>query len=532
MGGEGRAKMTTAGIHLTAIDLLILFAYLVGTLWLGSFCGRFIKSSDDFLLAGKSLPFWAAGMSIVATDIGVMDMVSGAGAAYQNGMAQANFDWLGSVPALIIVGFIFVPFYWRAGVSTVPEFLGRRFGEGVRWFQAAVWLFIMVVNLAIMLWMSGLFLGTVLDWNPYVAIWITVVGVGIYTYAGGLTAVVMTDVIQLLVLFVGSAALLALSYWKAGGAAEMARSVGARGPEFANHFKLLLPHNTTTSYPWSGILFGLGMVMSTSYFATNQAVIQRVFGTRSEWDAKASMIVAGGFKLLVPLLITFPGLTALALYPKLEKADYAMPTLVRQLLPPGLMGLIIAAFFSALMSNVSGYLNSSTTVAITDFYQPVIRFFRGREASAEHCLKVGRGLTVGLVLAAGLGADFVRRFETIYNLIQTMMSFIQGPTLALLLLGIFWRRANSLGALAGILSGFFLAVALNLVGTKLFRTDNPFLFVSVWSFLFSLGVTVAVSLCGAPPPPERIRGLVYGMVDRDPEAQALLRERLDPPNPA
>lgn len=519
--------MTESLVQLTSIDLLIIVFYLVATLALGVYFSRYVKSSSDFLLAGKSLPFWAIGMSIVVSDIGAIDMVSGAGAAYRYGLAQANFDWLGSLPAMVIVAFLFIPFYWRSGVCTLPEFLGRRYGGPVRFFQALLWLAFQVSLLAVMLWTSAVFLSTVMGWSTGQAIWTTVVVVGIYTFLGGLTAVVMTDVIQMVIMFIGAGALLVLSFWKIGGWGPLVETVVSRGPEFAEHFRLLLPNDSSAPYPWSGILLGLGMVLSMAYFSSNQAIIQRVLGARSEWDAKASLLFAAFLKLWIPILIMIPGLAALALYPGLETPDSAVPTLVRELLPPGLTGLVFAAFFAALMSSVDSYLNSATTMLLTDAYRPAFRLLRRRDASDRHCLVLSRALTLGLIVMAGLVAPVIDRFETIYVAIQTVFSIFQGPTLAILLLGVVWRRANAVGAFWGLLLGVIFSGTLNLIGNQVFPSENPFLFIAFWSFVFAGVVTVILSLLSAPPPRERVLGLVLGEVLHDEAAQRLLRTELE-----
>ncbi len=493
--------------RVATIDIVILFAYMLGVLVIGVYCGRRMTTASDFFLAGKTLPFWAVGMSIVVTDIGAMDMVSGAGAAYKYGLAQANFDWLGSIPAMVIVAFLFIPFYWRSGVRTLPEFLGRRYGPTVRGLQAVIWLGFMISMLAIMLWASAVFLGTVMGWPTLVSIWITVLIVGIYTVLGGLAAVVMTDVIQMVVMFVGTAALLVLCFWRIGGWDRLVATVQQRGPEFHEHFQLLLPHNTTSPYPWTGIVMGLGLVLSTAYFSGNQAIVQRTLGARSEWDAKASLLFGAFLKLFIPILIMIPGLAALALFPHLPDPDNAMPTMVRDLLPPGLTGLIFAAFFAALMSSVDSYLNSSVTVVISDFYQPLHRVLRKTEAPDHQCLRLGQGLTALLIVIAGISAPIVSRFETLYLAIQTLFSVFQGPTLAILLLGIVWRRTNSPGATAGLILGVLFSISLNLVGDQLFPSANPFLFVSFASFAFALIMTMLVSLLTPPPPNSRTQGL-------------------------
>ena len=518
--------MEAAESILTPIDTVIIAAYLVAVLVLGFLFSRYVKSSGDFILAGKSLPFWAIGMSIVVSDIGAIDMVSGAGAAYKYGLAQANFDWLGSVPAMVIVAFVFVPFYWRSGVCTLPEFLGRRYGPAVRFFQAVIWLGFLLSMLAVMLWTSAVFLNTVLGIPEQTAIWMTVFVVGFYTILGGLAAVVVTDAMQMVIMFIGAGALLGLSLWEIGGWSDLVQKVSAMGPQFEQHFNLLISSQVDTPYPWSGMLLGLGIVLSTAYFSSNQAVIQRVLGARSEWDAKASMLLAAFLKLLIPVLVLLPGLAALALYPELDDPDKAVPKLVRELLPPGLAGLVFAAFFAALMSSVDSYLNSATTIIISDGYKPAKRALSGKDADDRHCLILSRALTGILIISAGCLAPYIDQFETIYTAMQTLFSLFQGPTLAVLLLGVFWRRANAWGGFAGLLLGVMCSGSLSLVGEKLFPSEDPFLYVAFWAFVFAIIVTVIVSLITPPPSKEQTQGLVFGEVVRDEETQTLLKQRI------
>ena len=512
--------------NLLVIDYIIIATYLVGVMIIGIYFSRFIDSTGDFFLAGRALPFWAIGISVVASDIGATDMISGSGGAYRYGVSQANFDWLGSMPATLVAAFIFVPYYWRAGVYTIPEFLGRRYNNAVRLIQVAIWLVFMLVMIAIMFWASVVFLGELMGWPPSWSIALMAVVVGVYTVSGGLTAVVMTDVIQIVVMFIGAAALVVLSVWEAGGWAGMSQTILAEGPQTQHHFTLLLPHSADTPYPWTGIVFGLGLILSSAYFVGNQVIVQRVLGARSEWDAKAGMVIAGLLKLCIPLLMFVPGLAARAIHPNLENPDSAVPTMIRELMPPGLTGLMFAAFFAALMSNIDSYLNSASTVYISDIHARVWQRMTGKPMSDFHGLWLGRALTALLIVAAAFIAPQIQQwFDTIYVAIQTMFSLFQGPTLVILLLGILWPRTTGWGALAGLISGVALAALLNILGDTVFPSERPFLFVAVWTFLFSLGVTVAVSLLTPEEPAEKLRGLVFGQVLRDADSQDLLREQ-------
>jgi len=520
--------VSEGALGLAGVDYAIVVVYLLGSLVVGTWFARWVKSPGDLFLAGRGLPFWALGMSIVVTDIGATDFIAVSGGTYRYGLAQANFDWIGSMPALLVAAFLFVPFFWRSGVYTVPEFLGRRYNEGVRFSLALAWGLILVWNLGIMLYATAVLLRGVMGWDPLVSIWVTAVVVGIYTTSGGLAAVVMTDVLQLVVMFVGGAALTIRAVWEAGGIAAMRERILAAGPGYAQHFTLFLPHDTPTPFPWTGILLGLGVVLSTAYFAGNQAIVQRALGGRSEWDAKAGVVFAAVFKLMIPLLVAIPGLAAVVVLPGLANPDDAVPSLIRLLLPPGLRGLMFAAFIAALMSSVDSALNSASTLWTQDVYVRVHRAATGRDLEARQVLRVGRVLGVAFLLAATLIApEIERRFSNIYNAIQTIFSLIQGPSLAILLLGVLWRRATAWGGLAGLAGGVGLALLLNTEAMAgLFHSSEPYLFVAWWSFVFSLLTTAVVSLLTPPEPAEKIRGLVIGALDRDPVLQAVLERRV------
>jgi len=508
---------------LTFIDTAIILFYMVGVLALGTILGKYVRSAKDYFLAGRLLPWWAIGMSVVATDIGAYDFVGASGGAYRYGLVQANFDWIGCIPGMILAAFIFVPCYWRAGVYTIPEYLGRRYNDCVRAVEAILWGVFMICNLGIFLWTTAVMLKPLMGWSEWTSIILTAAVVGIYTVSGGLSAVVITDVVQFIIMYVGGAALVVLGLWKVGGWSGLVEKVHSLGPQYADHFKLFLPVDTKTPYPWTGIMLGLTVVLATAYWIGNQAIIQRNLGAKSEWDAKAGMLWGAAMKLFIPVFIVFPGLIALALYPGLKNPDEALPMLVRELLPPGLMGLVFAAFFAALMSSVDSYLNSAATLWTKDVYQRFIR----KNAPDKHYLVLGRILTIVFVLLAVGFAPVTKKFPGIYVAMQTLLSFFQGPTLAILLLGMLWRRTTQWGGLSGLISGVAISAILFAVRKQIFICENPFLYIAWWSFVGSLVVSVAVSLFTKPHSLERLHGLVYGLVAKDKGIQEVLRQRAE-----
>jgi len=521
---SGFNQATVGG--LSYIDLFIIFSYVVGVVLIGVYYGKYIKSASDFFLAGRALPFWAIGMSIVVSDIGGTDFLYVGGASYTYGISAANFDWMGSMPAMIIAAFIFMPYYWRAGVYTVPEFLGRRYNAAVQVIHASIWGSITLVGLAIIFFGTAKFLNIILGWNYWLGVSVTVVAVGLYTFSGGLTAVVMTDVIQMIIMFVGGLSLSALSLWEVGGWHALKDKVLAMGPQYADHFTILRPMSADNPYPWAGIVFGLGIVLAMAYFSGNQAIVQRVFGARSEWDAKGGMLFGGLLKFFVPLMVALPGLCAVVLVPGMEKGDNAVPAMIRLLLPAGIRGLTFSALVASFLSSADTSLSAASTIWTTDLYGRLHQLIKGRYPGEKHNLYVGRTFTVIFVIGAALASKQLEEQKSIYNFMQSLFSMIQGPIFAILLLGIMWKRINQWGGLAGLVLGLTCSYVLFHVD-GLFPAEDPFLFVAWWSFVFSLAVTVVVSLLTPADPEEKTRGMVFGQVMRDGKIQRVLAQRVE-----
>ena len=498
---------------LSGIDYFVVVAYLVGIMLLGLYFRKFVHSSQDFFLAGRTLPFWAIGMSIVVSDIGAMDFVGVAGQAYRYGIAVGNFDWLGSVPAMLLAAFVFIPYFWKAGLYTIPEYLGRRYNDGVRTIASLTWIAFFAFDLGIMFWATAVLLNTLLGWPIWLSIILTAIVVGLYTFFGGLAAVVMTDVVQMIIMFVGGATVVFLGLYKVGGWNSLVEKVTAMGPAYENHFKLILPADTNTPFPWTGILFGLTFVMANAYMIGNQKIVQRSLAAKNEWHAKASMVWAAFLKMFIPVLVLVPGLIAVVMHPGLEDGDTAMPVLIRSLLPPGLAGLLFAAFLAGLMSSIDSMLNSTATLWTKDIYEKFIR----KSASDRHYLIVGRCATVALLVLGVVTSPVSRRFPGIYVAVQTFLSFFQGPVFSILLLGMFWRRITQWGGLAGLVGGmgasalFYILHAIFEPVGGFFAIEDPFLYVSWWSFVVGLLLAILVSLMTQAYSDDRLRGLVYGL---------------------
>jgi SSS family solute:Na+ symporter len=361
------------------------------------------------------------------------------------------------------------------------------------------------LDLGVLFWASAVLLNVLMGWAIWTSIIATATVVGLYTYFGGITAVIMTDVVQMVIMFVGGFALIYLSLDAVGGWENLVDTVTNMGPEYRSHFHIIQPANSTSPFPWTGILFGLTFVMSNAYMIGNQSIIQRTLTAKNEWHAKASMIFASALKMFIPILVLFPGLIAVALIPGLEDGDKALPLMIKEVLPPGLIGLMFAAFFAALMSSVDSLLNSTATLFTKDIYQPYIN----KNASDKNLLIVGRLTTLVLLVIGVATSPISAEYPGMYVAIQTFMSYFQGPLFSILLLGIFWKRATEWGGLSALVIGIGSAIYMNVTKDQHFTIEDPFLYISWWSFVVGFIVHVVVSLLTKPHSEESLKGLIF-----------------------
>lgn len=490
-------------LQLSTLDAAIVVVYLVGITSLGLWASRGVKTAGDFFLAGRSLPWWVAGMSLVVSDIGAKDMVGLAGDAYRYGIVMMNFDFVACTMPLLIAAFLFMPLFWGAGVTTIPEYLGRRYNSGVRTFFAVIWSFFMVGTVATIFVSAAAMFEGLLGWSFWFSVGLTSVLVAIFTTSGGLKAVAITDAASCVVLIAGAALLCVIGLREAGGVSAMMEKVSSL-PWTTEHFELL-PSATHEAFPWPAVVLGLGLVLGPAYWVGNQAIVQRTFGVRSQADARASYVLAACIKLVFPVLLVLPGLIALALYADELGAPVAgwdanqvLPMLIARLVPPGALGLLIGAFIAGVMANLDSYVNSASTLLVTDLYRPFVR----PHATDAECLKVGRWLVVLLiVVGAALSYQVKVRFGSVFEAFQTFLSFFQGALFALLLFGMVTRRATAAGGVAGMLAGVGTAATLSAAG-------HLYLWTAWWSFVAAAVTLVLVSLMTTRKSDEELRGLV------------------------
>ena len=330
---------------LQPFDMALVAAYLVSVTGLGLWLTRGVKTSRDYFLAGKSLPWWAVGMSLVVSDIGAKDMVGLAADGYRYGLVMMNFDFIGCAFPVLAAAFLFMPFLWIAGVYTVPEYLGRRYNSTVRTFFALIWACFMMGTVGTILVSAAVMFEALLGWNFWWSVGVTAVVVGVFTTVGGLKAVVLTDALSCVVLIVGAALICILGLDRAGGWEGLQATIN-RLDWTEHHLHLVLPADHP-AFPWPAVLLGLGLVLGPSYWIGNQAIVQRTLGAGSQNQARASYVFCAVLKLVFPVLLVLPGLIGLALfYDRLGDPRQWSESVANQVLPLLVVTLFAVAQFT------------------------------------------------------------------------------------------------------------------------------------------------------------------------------------------
>ena len=477
------------------------------------------EDSEDYFLAGRNVGWFVIGASLFASNIGSEHLVGLAGSGATSGVAPGQFEVLASV-ILLLLGWVFVPFYLKSGVFTMPEFLERRYSTGSRWYLATVSILAYVLTKISVTIFAGAVVFSAVGVPFWTGALIVVLATGAYTVFGGLRAVLYTDLLQTFVLIGGAAAVTVAGLAAVGGWDALAAEVG---PDFFDMWKPA----TDPDFPWTGILFG-APILGVWYWCTDQFIVQRTLSARSIDDARRGTIFAGFLKLLPLFIFVLPGMLAAALVAQgrmtLDNANEALPALVATLLPVGLRGLVIAGLLAALMSSLSSVFNSSSTLITWDVYK------RLRPAATERQLVwVGRLSTVALTVLGLAWIPFVEAAEGgLYVYIQSVQAYISPPIAAVFLFGLLWPRANARGALASLLVGLALGLgrlaleAMNgpagdgLADGSLAATlaEVNFLHIAVALFAVCTLVLVGVSLMTAPPPSEKTAGLTFATADQ------------------
>ena len=433
------------------------------------------------------------GLSIIGTNIGTNSYIGASGNAYSIGIAQANFEWIGAIPAMIICSLIFIPLYWRAGVYSIPEYLGLRYNQSVRLVAALIACIVAVFAIGVGMWALALTLETYIGWPIWLGILVSGTVVGFYSISGGLAAVAITDSLQVCIMFLCGLIIVYLGLEGVGGWENFASQLTEEHP---THLQTYLPADHE-SYPWPGVILGLGLVLSPAYWIGSQAILQRSLGAKSQWDASASMMFAAFAKTLVPLLIVFPGILALVMKADIDYPDMALPWIIKNVLPAGISGLMFVAIIAALQSTIDSGINSTSLMITRD-----IRHVLLKNDSTENDLKIGRYLTLLILVIAMSIAPFIGELGGIFTFMQTVLSLFQGPMLALLLLGALSKRATPQAGLWTLITGVPVAGILLLM-------DMNMLYVAFVTFCYSMVVLWILSGMTQGLTKEQLERLTY-----------------------
>ena len=490
---------------ISSIDLTIIVAYFVVVLAIGIFVGMKTKTGDDLFLGGRTLTWGVIGASLFASNISSTTLIGLSGSAYSTGIAVSNYEWMSGLP-LIIMAAVFIPIYLRARITTVPEYLELRYDRRSR----SVFSLITIVISILVDTAGGLYAGAVVlqVFFPSIELWHTTLVLaiiaGLYTAFGGLKAVVYTDTLQAIILLVGCSVLTYMLF------AELDFSwaaVTASVPE--GHLSVIRPLDDPT-LPWLGTLVGVPL-LGFWYWVTNQYVTQRVLGAKDITHARLGAML-GGFLKLVPLFVmVLPGAMAISLLPGIANPDQVFPTLVLEVLPVGVVGLVLAGLISAIMSSVDSTLNSASTLIVVDFLKP-----RRPDMTPRQIANSGRVATVILMTMAALWAPMISNFGGLWSYLQQMFSVIVPPIAAIFLLGVFSRKGGGSAAFATLMTGFGAGLAVLLLGQFGFWPLHFSINVGIM-FALSVAVFVLVSKKEAAPSDTDLDGLVYERGMTDPE---------------
>ncbi len=503
------------------LDIAIIALYFGIILWIARWASKGKKdaafSSVDYFLAGKNQGWLVIGASLFASNIGSEIILGVSGAGARASMPMANFEILASL-VLILFGWVFVPFYLRTGVYTMPEFLEKRYSKACRNYLSVVSVLAYIITKISLIIFAGALVFEVLGIPFWTGAIITVVATGFYTVLGGLKAVIYTDMVQAFILILGTMGVVIFGLYQLGGWDEMIRTLEMAAdtpgnPPVDQFFNLWRPIDDT-EYPWTGMLFG-APILGVWYWCTDQFIVQRALSAKDVSNARKGALFAGYLKLLPVFLFFLPGVIAYALMQKgmisfsMENADQALPTLITEFLPAGLKGLAIAGLLAALMSSLSSAFNSSSTLLTIDFYQK----FKP-DASEKDLVRFGRIATILLVLLSLGWIPFMNALMGggIFHYLQSIQAYIAPPIAAVFLLGLFYKWINARAAIitlwTGFVIGMFRLVAEFMANEgSLTLTDHSalsyflginFLHFALFLFLFCSAVLMIVSKLGSP----------------------------------
>ena len=532
---------TQSLVHLSGVDIAVIAIYFGMVIYIGFYLKGASNTSEEFFMAGREMTAWIAGLSFVSANLGSLELMGWAGSAYQYGILAVHWYWIGAIPAMLFLGIIMMPFYYISKVNSVPGYLAVRFGDGARGLSAVCFAFMTVLMSGINMYSMAIVMKVVLGWNLHFSIWVSSITVAIYVALGGLRSAIYNEVLQFLLIWLGALLIPILGLIEAGGWHNLVLQIKERFPQ-QDYTHLWAPLNHFTSNPmgvhWTGIVFGIGFVISFGYWTTDFLVVQRVLSAHNLRAARMAPIIGSAFKMAVPFIVILPGLLARSVLPyHLVAQDVAvasgqhsynevLPLMLVRYCGPGLLGLGVTALIAGFMSGMAGNVSAFATVWTYDIYGA----FMNKKASDSHYVSMGRWCTfIGVIISVGT-AYLVQHAASIMDYVQQLFSFFIAPLFGTVILGMLWKRATKAGGFWGLLAGTASSIGLwlwvrhdpanirfmifqphasaDLINRVQAMSEN--LYRAMWSWTICVLVTVIVSYLTKPKPEAELEGLVYG----------------------
>lgn len=497
-------------MELITIDWVVIIAYFCFLFGIGIYFSRFGKTTNQYFLAGRKTKWFAIGPSIFAANISSEHFIGLAGSGAAAGLAVGAYEWVAAF-CLFTLAWIFIPYYLRSQVFTMPEFLERRFNPQCRWYLTSITVVAYIfTKISIALFAGAILLKFVIGWDFLTSSIILVVATGMYTIAGGLAAVIYADMVQSTILIFGSILLTVIGLQEVGG---FHRLVETLPPDF---FHMIKPANHPV-YPWTGTTIGI-FIMGMWYWATDQAIVQKALSAKNLNHARIGIHFTALLKVLPVLILVLPGLIARSLWPNelIASPDMAYPLLVTRLLPIGVSGLMVSALLAALISSLASVFNSCSTLITMDVYRKI-----RPQASEKQLVLAGRLFTGMIVILGIIWIPFIRYMsDQLFQYLQAVNSYISPPIAAVFLVGILWKRATGKAAITTLILGgvvgivrFILDILVKTRDIELYFlkpfVELAFLNYCVLMFFLCVAVMVSISYLTTKPDYAKIQGLTY-----------------------
>src|SRR3954469_4315665 len=516
--------MTPTRLDVNAVDYAILLTYFAVVLGVGFAAKRYIKSSLDYFLSGRSLPAWITGLAFISANLGATEVLGMAANGAQYGVATVNYYWIGAIPAMVFLGLVMMPFYYGSKVRSVPEYLPQRFNPAAHKFNSWTFALGTILIAGVNLYALALVLKFLLGWPILVGIVVAAVIVAVYITLGGLSSAIYNEVLQFFVIL---AALIPISIvglhdvggW--GGLQDKMKDTKI-GEASLHALQGTSPGDVTNpiGVSWIGIVFGLGFVLAFGYWTTNFAEVQRALSAKDLSAAERTPLIGAIPKLFLPFIMILPGMIALVVIPKLGTTDdlqfnNSIPLLMNKYLPNGMLGIALTGLMASFMAGVAANVSAFNTVVTTDLVEP---YFRPGQPD-EWYVNFGRYATIGGITVSVGTALIASTYDNLMNYLQALFSIFNAPLFATFIIGMFWKRMTPAAGLWGLVAGTAASLATYIgykAGAFSFGSD---LDESFWgagaAFVIDAVVSVAVTMRTRPKPVEELQGLVDGMANTD-----------------